>query len=47
VLTGVAGQIVYDPATGLLRGDTDGDGRADFVLLLDGAPAIGAGDFLF
>lgn len=36
----------YFAAGGLLIGDQNGNGAADWVLELAGAPTIGAGDFL-
>jgi Ca2+-binding RTX toxin-like protein len=43
---GIPGQLRYDPATGILSGDLDGDGVADFTLLFEGAPAITADDLI-
>lgn len=40
----VAGELRY--ANGLLEGDVNGDGRADFTVLLIGSPSIGAMDLL-
>lgn len=40
----VAGQLRYVP--GMVSGDTDGDGRADFAIKLDGSPILSASDFL-
>ncbi len=40
-------QVRFNPATGLLQGDTNGDGVADFTLQLDGPPVVTAGDILF
>jgi hypothetical protein len=45
--TNVAGQVTYNAGTGLLRGDLDGDGAADYAIQLAGKPALTAGDFLF
>ena len=42
--TNVAGQLRY--ANGLLEGDVNGDGIADFNVMLSGNPAIGAVDLL-
>jgi serralysin len=42
--TGVAGQLRY--ADGLLQGDTNGDGIADFAVVLTGAPGLTAADIL-
>jgi Ca2+-binding RTX toxin-like protein len=41
-----AGELRYGPATGLLAGDTNGDGIADFQLQLIGAPTITAADLV-
>jgi Ca2+-binding RTX toxin-like protein len=43
--SGVAGQVRY--RSGVVSGDVNGDGAADFQIGLDGAPAITAGDFFF
>jgi len=43
--SGVAGQVRY--RSGIVSGDVNGDGTADFQIGLDGAPVITAGDFLF
>ncbi len=40
-------QVRFNPATGLLQGDTNGDGVADFTLQLDGPPGLTAADILF
>ncbi len=40
----VAGQLRYVP--GMVSGDTDGDGSADFAIRLDGNPVLDASDFL-
>ncbi len=42
--TNVAGQLRY--ANGLLEGDVNGDGVADFNVMLSGNPVIGAADLL-
>ncbi len=42
----VAGQLRYVAASGQLRGDTNGDSLADFVLVLDGGPQLMAGDLI-
>ena len=42
----VAGQVRYDVASGLLRGDLDGDGAADYVIELTNLAAITAGDLI-
>lgn len=39
-----AGELRY--ANGFVRGDVDGDGAADFVIELSGAPVLTAGDFV-
>jgi RTX calcium-binding nonapeptide repeat (4 copies) len=45
---GAAGELRYDRISGgvLLRGDVDGDGRADFAVVVKGLSALGKGDFL-
>jgi serralysin len=43
--SGVAGQLRY--SGGLLEGDINGDGIADFGVTLIGAPAIGPTDIIF
>lgn len=43
--SGAAGQLRY--SGGLLEGDINGDGVADFSVTLIGAPAVGPGDFIF
>lgn len=42
--TGDAGELRYKK--GNLQGDTDGDGHADLVIKIEGAPHLGGGDFL-
>ncbi|HVF82662.1 MAG TPA: RTX toxin, partial [Sphingomicrobium sp.] len=42
--TKVAGQLHY--VNGLLEGDTNGDGVADFSVTLTGSPALVAGDLM-
>ena len=42
----VAGELRYDTASRQLRGDTNGDGVADFVLVLDGVASLVAGDLI-
>jgi Ca2+-binding RTX toxin-like protein len=42
-----ANQVRYATATGLLRGDVDGDGTADWALTLISLPSLTAGDFIF
>ena len=42
----VAGQLRYDAATGVLEGDTNGDGLADFKLDLVTKPTLTVDDFL-
>jgi Ca2+-binding RTX toxin-like protein len=44
--SGVAGQIRYNATSGVVFVDIDGDRSADFSVLLQGAPAISAGDFI-
>ena len=44
--TNVAGQLRYSTVDGLLRGDTNGDGIADFSLDLSSKPAISGLDIL-
>lgn len=42
--TGVAGQLRY--VAGVLSGDVDGDGQADFDIVLSGAPTLTLGDII-
>ena len=42
----VAGQLRYDTASRQLQGDTDGNGVADFALVLDGVASLTAGDLI-
>ena len=42
----VAGELRYDVASGLLSGDLDGDGAADYVIELTNHAAITAGDLI-
>ena len=42
----VAGQLRYDVASRQLQGDTDGNGVADFTLVLDGVVSLVAGDLI-
>lgn len=45
---GIAGEVRHVTATGLLQGDTDGDGRTDWSLWLANVPAtLDADDFAF
>jgi Ca2+-binding RTX toxin-like protein len=44
---GLAGEVRYQAATGILSGDLSGDGRADWAILLSGAPALTAADIQF
>ena len=44
--SGVAGQLRYAAGPGVLSGDLDGDGTADFSLILDGKPALTAADLI-
>ncbi|MBL4919390.1 calcium-binding protein [Szabonella alba] len=46
VLGGGQASFYYAAAAGLLIGDQNGDGAADWVLELTGAPGVTAGDFL-
>lgn len=45
--TNVAGQVRYQQASGTVQGDVNGDGVADFTLVLDNRTALTAADFLF
>jgi hypothetical protein len=45
--TGTAGEVRYLPASGKLSGDVDGDGAADWLLLIDNRAALTTGDFIF
>lgn len=45
--TGVAGQVRYASETGMLTGDVNGDGAADWTLILDNKGQVVAGDFIF
>jgi len=47
VFSSVAGQVRFNAITGLLQGDVDGNGTADFAIQLNGSPALGSGDFIF
>ncbi|MGI9218816.1 MAG: calcium-binding protein [Hydrogenophaga sp.] len=42
----VAGQVRYAAATGVLQGDTNGDGVANYEIVLTGKPAITAADLI-
>ena len=42
----VAGQLRYDAASRQLQGDTDGNGVANFTLVLDGVASLTAGDLI-
>ena len=42
----VAGQLRYDVASRQLQGDTDGNGVANFTLVLDGVASLVAGDLI-
>ena len=42
----VAGQLRYDTTSRQLQGDTDGDGLANFALVLDGVASLVAGDLI-
>jgi Ca2+-binding RTX toxin-like protein len=44
--TGVAGQLRYGAASGLLQGDVNGDGTADFALELAAGLALSAADIV-
>ena len=39
-----AGELSY--AGGIVKGDIDGDGKADFEIKIAGHPSLGAGDFV-
>ncbi len=43
-LSGEAGEVNYQ--SGVIRGDHDGDGKADFAIELDGAPRLSEIDFI-
>ena len=43
---GHAGQVRYDAATGLLQGDVNGDGRADYEISLGVGTVLAAGDLI-
>lgn len=45
--SGLAGELRYQVAKAKLYADVDGDATADLVIFLQGAPAVGAGDFIF
>lgn len=42
----VAGEIRYSTVNRRLQGDIDGDGQADYELVLSGGPALDAGDLM-
>ena len=42
----IAGQLRYDAASRQLQGDTDGNGVANFTLVLDGVASLTAGDLI-
>ena len=42
-----AGEVRYVKSTGLVTGDLDGDGLANFSLQLQAGKALAAGDFIF
>lgn len=44
--SGLAGELRYHVAKAKLYADVDGDATADLVIFLQGAPAVGAGDFI-
>ncbi|MFD0669490.1 M10 family metallopeptidase C-terminal domain-containing protein, partial [Ramlibacter sp. MAHUQ-53] len=44
--TNTAGQLRYDAATFRLQGDVNGDGNADFVVVLSGVASVAAGDLM-
>lgn len=46
VLGGAAGKLQYVKATGLLSGDVNGDGVADFALFLSSKPVVTATDLM-
>ncbi len=43
----VAGQVRYSAASGIVQGDVNGDGTADFEISLANKPVLTAADFLF
>jgi RTX calcium-binding nonapeptide repeat (4 copies) len=45
-LTGPSGQLRYDVATGLVQGDVNGDGVADFAIFVQNRAALAALDFV-
>ena len=45
LFTGTAGELRYN-ANGILMGDVDGDGNADFHIELKGVPTVAAADLL-
>jgi Ca2+-binding RTX toxin-like protein len=45
--TGQAGQVRYSTSGGRVQADLDGDGAADFVIVLENLPTLRAIDFLF
>ena len=47
LMAGQGPQITYDKANGMMYGDANGDGVADFQFYLNGAPTVVATDFLF
>ena len=42
----VAGQVRYNKATGILQGDVNGDGNADFEIGFTNKPVLSAADFI-
>ena len=42
-----AGQVRYTKSTGILQGDVDGDGTADFEIDIANRPVLTAADFIF
>ncbi len=47
LVAGAGPQIAYDKATGVLSGDVNGDGHADFTINMANHVALVAGDFIF
>jgi Ca2+-binding RTX toxin-like protein len=44
---GAGPQVSYDAATGVLNGDVNGDGKADFQIAFSNHVVLAAGDFIF
>lgn len=43
----MAGKVRFNAITGVLQGDVDGNGTADFAIQLSASAALGAVDFVF